>query len=112
MPSNVQQTELWTQVITGCELNLDSGGSVRLLDAHTSRSRRRQLDILGGAWLLDDLPDRKELDQRDEILRHRLTATNCLNRLFRYLSRLRGHAKTCVMTAVGGLAEFDRFSII
>lgn len=36
----------------------------------------------------------------------------CLYRLFSYLSSLRVDVKNCLMAAVGGLAEFERFRII
>jgi hypothetical protein len=43
---DVAQVALWTQVLTGLELDAD--GAARVLDADTWHERRRHLDELGG----------------------------------------------------------------
>ena len=45
--SSPEQIEVWTQVITGMEL--DTRGAVRALDGPTWRKRRQRLEELGGA---------------------------------------------------------------
>jgi hypothetical protein len=42
----VERVTLWTQVLTGLEL--DEHGGVRVLDDQEWRRRREQLDLLGG----------------------------------------------------------------
>lgn len=49
---NPEQIVLWTQVITGLEL--DEHGLVRVLDAATWQQRRDRLEKLGGPPCLDD----------------------------------------------------------
>jgi WD40 repeat protein len=46
VPGEAERVSLWTQVLTGMELN---AGGVRALSAPTWHERRRRLDALGGA---------------------------------------------------------------
>ncbi len=50
--TSVKRLQLWVDVITGSELDTDAGGRIKLLDTKTWRSRRRQLDELGGPPIL------------------------------------------------------------
>ena len=43
-----EHIRLWTEVVTGMELDMDVGGVITVLDGPTWHSRRRQLDELGG----------------------------------------------------------------
>ncbi len=46
LPGTVKRSALWTQVLTGMEL--DDHGAVRMLDAEEWQQRRSQLEELGG----------------------------------------------------------------